>query len=75
VPKAVRTALDLAPGDELEFEIRGDSAMLLPRRRYTLLDFAGIAGERSAMLPRTARELDDVIRAANVERALRRHGK
>lgn len=73
VPKAIRTALDLAPGDELEFEVRADGAMLHPRRRRSLLDFAGIAGDSSRLLPRTAQELDEVLRTANAERAARRH--
>lgn len=73
VPKAVRSALDLSPGDELEFEIVEGGAMLHPRRRTSILDFAGIAGDRSPLLPRTARELDEVLRAANAGRAARRH--
>ena len=73
VPKAVRSALELAPGDELEFEVREGGAVMIPRRRASLLDFAGIVGDRSHLLPRTARELDEIIRAANVERATRRH--
>lgn len=72
IPKAVRDALALNPGDELEFEVNDGQAVVRPRQRRTILDFAGIAGDRSRFLPRTARELDEVIEKGNAERARRR---
>jgi len=75
VPKRVRDALRVAPGDELEFELVPDGAMVRPERRRSILEFAGIAGERSRLLPRTARELDELLSAANTARARRRSGR
>lgn len=72
VPKSVREALAVAPGDELEFELTEDGARVRPQRRRSILEFAGIAGERSRLLPRTARELDELLKAAGAARARRR---
>ncbi len=36
VPKKVREALGLRPGDRVEFEITGTEARLRPLRRYTV---------------------------------------
>ena len=72
VPKVVRDALGVQPGDELEFEIRDDAAIVHPRRRPSILAYAGIAGERSKRLPRTAAELDELILEAKSERASQR---
>jgi AbrB family looped-hinge helix DNA binding protein len=72
VPKSVREALELRPGDELEFDMGRSSVVLRPRHRRSILDFAGIAGEGSHLLPRTAAELDERIEQANVARARRR---
>lgn len=72
VPKAVRVALDVAPGDVLEFEVADGTAIMRPRRRTSILDFAGIAGGRGRSLPSSAEELDDLLQTAATERARRR---
>lgn len=75
MPKAVRDALTVAPGDELEFEVVDGRAVVHPRRRQSILDFAGIAGDRSRLLPRSAKELDELLQAAHAKRVTRRHGR
>jgi AbrB family looped-hinge helix DNA binding protein len=61
VPKAIRDAMDVGPGDELEFERVGDHYVLRARRRRSILEFAGIAGRASRRIPATAAELDRLI--------------
>jgi AbrB family looped-hinge helix DNA binding protein len=43
VPRAVRDALGLAPGDDVAFERRGQDIVLRRRRRPAIMDFAGLA--------------------------------
>ena len=61
VPKALRDALSVGPGDELEFEPAGEGYLVRPRRRRSILEFAGIAGRASALIPSTAEALDQLI--------------
>jgi AbrB family looped-hinge helix DNA binding protein len=61
VPKAVREAMAVGPGDDLEFERVGDHYVVRARRRRSILEFAGIAGRASKRIPATAAELDRVI--------------
>jgi AbrB family looped-hinge helix DNA binding protein len=72
VPKSVRDSLDVGPGDELEFEPVGDGYVIRPRRRRSILDFAGIAGRASARIPATADELDQLLADGMAKEALRR---
>lgn len=71
VPKAIRDALGVGPGDELEFEPIGDGYVIRPRRRRSILDFAGIAGRASSKIPATAEELDRFIDEGMAKEALR----
>lgn len=71
VPKAIRDALDVRPGDELEFEPMGDGYVIRPRRRRSILDFAGIAGRASSRIPATADELDRLIAEGMAKGAVR----
>ena len=61
VPKAVRDAIGVGPGDELEFEPAADGYILRPRRRRSVLEFAGIAGSATSRIPSTAGEIDRLI--------------
>ena len=69
MPKQVRDALGVGPGDELEFEVNEGRAVVNPRPRRSILEFAGIAGGRSTRLPRTAHDLDKLIETAGRKRA------
>ena len=72
VPKVVRDAMGVGPGDELEFERVGEDYLIRPRRRRSLLEFAGIAGPTSKRIPTTAAELDRVIDEGMATEAARR---
>jgi antitoxin PrlF len=61
IPKAVRDALEVRPGDEVEFEASEDGFLIRHSTRKSILDFAGIAGKATAGIPQTAEELDRVI--------------
>jgi AbrB family looped-hinge helix DNA binding protein len=74
VPKVVREAMGVGPGDELEFERVGDDYLVRPRRRRSILEFAGIAGRASKRIPRTAAELDRQIDEGMGAEAARRQG-
>lgn len=60
VPKAVRDAMRLKPGDQLEFEL-GRPVTVHRHRPRSILSFAGIAGKASERIPETAEELDALI--------------
>ena len=75
VPKSIRDRLGLAPGDEIEFEPAGDTFVLRPRRRRSVLEFAGIAGATSDRLPGTAEELDRAIGAGMATAAATRQAR
>lgn len=52
MPKTVREKLMLRPGDDLWFEIRNDGGVsVVPRRRQSVADVAGLFGTK-----RSARE-------------------
>jgi len=47
LPKAIREALGLRPGEEVVFELRNDEVVLRPRRRVPLEALLGrLKGER-----------------------------
>jgi len=46
IPKAVRTALGVEPGDRVEFVVREDGVVEMVARTRPLLSLAGILGER-----------------------------
>lgn len=73
VPKVIRDAMGVGPGDELEFERVGEDYLVRPRRRRSILEFAGIAGRTSKRIPTTAAELDRVIDEGMATEAARRH--
>jgi len=72
VPKSVRDALGIRPGDEIEFVPRGDGFVVAVRPRRSVLDFAGIGAEGAARIPRTAEELDAVVAEGMAEAAVAR---
>jgi AbrB family looped-hinge helix DNA binding protein len=61
IPKPVRDAMGARPGDDLEFEPRGDSFIVRRRARRDVLDFAGIASRAASRIPRSAAELDKLL--------------
>lgn len=60
VPKAVRDAMGVEPGDAIEFEL-GEEIRVRRYRAPSLLEFAGIAGAASSRIPDTAEELDELV--------------
>ena len=64
VPKAVRDRLDLLPGDELEFHVGEDGAVITAHRAPHVLQFAGIAHTAAERIPATAEQIDAMIRDA-----------
>lgn len=60
IPKVVRDAMLLEPGDQVEFEL-GKPVSIKRHQSRSVLEFAGIAGNASARIPETAEELDAVI--------------
>lgn len=60
VPKAVRDAMQLEPGDHVDFEL-GEQIVVRRHRSPSILSFAGVAREASDRLPDTAEELDALI--------------
>jgi len=61
VPKAVRDALGVRPGDDIEFVTRGPDLLVEVRLRRSVLDFAGIGADGAAGVPGSAEELDEAI--------------
>ncbi len=74
VPKAVRDALGLRPGDDIEFVSRGTELLIEGRPRRSALEFAGIASGAAGRIPATADELDVLIEDGMAEAAVRRAG-
>ena len=63
MPKAVRDRLGLKPGDDVEFEDRDGEVVLLPRRRRSILDFAGVLPPApGVVLPKTTAQWKQAIR-------------
>ena len=75
VPKAVRDALGLRPGDDLEFVPQGETYVVERRRRRSILDFAGLAADAVSRTPATAEELDEMIEAGMTADAVARDAK
>lgn len=74
MPKAVRDRLGLKPGDDVEFEDRGDDIVLVPRRRRSILEFAGVLPPAPGVaLPKTTEEWERWISDASAGAAVRRH--
>ena len=74
VPKAVRDALGMRPGDDIEFVPRGSELLVELRPRRSLLEFAGIAADAAARVPVGAADLDALIEDGMAEAAVRRAG-
>lgn len=74
VPKAVRDALGMRPGDDIEFVPRGNELLVELRPRRSLLEFAGIAAGAAARVPASADDLDALIGDGMAEAAVRRAG-
>jgi AbrB family looped-hinge helix DNA binding protein len=63
MPKAIRDRLGLKPGDAVEFEDRDGEVVLVPRRRRSILDFAGVLPPApGVILPKTSAEWKEAIR-------------
>lgn len=72
VPKAVRDALGLRPGDEIEFVPRGADLLVEVRPKRSVLDFAGVASHAGAAIPPTAEEIDELIERGMTDAAIAR---
>ncbi len=75
VPKAVRVALGLRPGDDLEFVRRDDGFVVEARPRLQALDFAGMAAAAAPRTPPTAEELDALLATGMAAAAAEREAK
>lgn len=67
IPKAVRDALELEPGDELLFRVEGDRALLAKTE-----DFVAMAGTVPVPAAKRGTAWDEVLRATRADRAGRR---
>lgn len=74
VPKAVRDALGVRPGDDIEFVSRGTEMLVEVRPRRSLLEFAGIAADAAARVPDSAEAMDALIEDGMARSAVRRAG-
>lgn len=72
VPKAVRDALGIKPGDDIEFVPRGTELLVEVRPRRSLLEFAGIAADAATRVPDSADALDALIEVGMAKAAVRR---
>jgi antitoxin PrlF len=73
VPKAVRDRLGLKPGDDIEFEDRDGEVVLVPRRRRSILEFAGVLPPApGVVLPKTSAEWKQAIRDSWADAAVER---
>ena len=72
VPKSVRDALGLRPGDDIEFVPRDDGFAIEARRRLSVLDFAGMASAAAGRTPATAEGIDDLLSAGMAAEAVAR---
>ena len=61
VPKSVRDALGLRPGDDIEFIPQDSGFAVEARPRRNVLDFAGMAAAAAGRTPATAEELDAML--------------
>jgi bifunctional DNA-binding transcriptional regulator/antitoxin component of YhaV-PrlF toxin-antitoxin module len=72
VPKAIRDALGVRPGDEIEFVPRDGDIFVEVRPRPSVLEFAGIASHAADALPATGEEIDELIERGMAEAAVAR---
>jgi AbrB family looped-hinge helix DNA binding protein len=76
VPKAIRDRLGLKPGDDLEFVERGDEIVIVPRRRRSVLDFAGaLPPVPGVVVPTSSEGWKQAIRDAWTDAATERQGQ
>jgi AbrB family looped-hinge helix DNA binding protein len=76
VPKAIRDRLGVRPGDHLEFVERGDEIVIIPRRRRSVLDFAGaLPPVPGVVVPTSSEEWKQAIRDAWTDAATERTGQ
>jgi len=66
IPKEVRLALGVEPGDRVSFVLRADGGVELVARTGSLLDLAGVLGERR--LGVTVEDMDASIAEMAVQR-------
>ncbi len=62
LPKAVREALGVGPGDRVRYRIEGDQVRLI--RPRSVLDLAGCLREHAGDRPMTLQEMDEAIAEA-----------
>ena len=67
IPKPVREALQLKPGDRIDFIVQDDGRVVLRARNRRLEDFVGIL-KRPGQKRLTPEEIDEAIGEAVVER-------
>lgn len=75
VPKAVREALGIRPGDEIEFVPRGDDFFVAVHPRRSVLEFAAIGAAAAGRLPAAPEELDAVVAEGMARAAVDRAGR
>ena len=70
IPKSVRDALKLKPGDRIEFTIIGENQVQLSAKNKSIADLAGILYDPDRE-PVSIEEMNDTIGQAAVEKFLR----
>lgn len=70
IPKSVRDALNLKPGDRIEFTIIGENRVQLSAKNKSIADLAGILYDPDRK-PVSIEEMNDAIEQAAVEKYLR----
>lgn len=75
VPKVVREALGVRPGDELEFVARGEEMLVEARPRRSILDFAGLWAAAAGLVPASAEALDELVDRGMADAAVAREGR
>jgi AbrB family looped-hinge helix DNA binding protein len=75
VPKSIRDALGVRPGDDIEFIPRGTELLVEVRPRRSLLEFAGLDAAAADRIPASADDLDALIADGVAKAAVRRVGR
>ncbi len=70
IPKSIRDALKLKPGDRIEFTIIGDNRVQLSAKNKSIADLAGILYDPDRE-PVSIEEMNDAIGQAAVEKYLK----
>lgn len=74
MPKFIRDELGLKPGDDVEFERRGEAFVIVPRIRRSILEFAGVLPPApGVVVPKTSAGWKRWIREASAEAVVERY--